>query len=171
MRSHSKEPLLEVGYFGEERLEPSAGEAAKFGGYQCFRAIGVSLVMDQSEKVPSKKKSGNLPPAIAKELVDLHCARSDVEDVFRAVGLVEYRAMRLDIEGAHNGSEAGLFLACQRGTRRELARSACIARSDEVQRMSIGSSSHAEPRHRFSRLVAACRAMHRITLAAGASLG
>src|SRR5215467_10015877 len=143
MRRHSKKPLLEVGYFDEQSLEPAAGEAAEFGGHQCFGAVGVSLVMDQSEKVSSKEKSSDLPPPITEELIDLHCASSDVEDVFGGVSFIEYRRMRLDIEGAHDCREALLFLAGQWGTCRELAGSASVARSNEMQRMGTGSGDQA----------------------------
>ena len=77
MRRHRQEPLLEVGYFAEEGLEPPPGEAAEPGGHQRFGAVGVSIVMGQSEKVPGKKKSGDLPPAVTEEFIELHCARSD----------------------------------------------------------------------------------------------
>ena len=117
MRRHSKKSLFKVGNFDEESLEPPAGEAAEPGRHQRFGAVGVSLVMGQSEKVSGKKKSGDLPPAIAEELIDLHCARSDVEDVFGGVSFIEYRRMRLDIEGAHDCCEALLFVAGQWGTR------------------------------------------------------
>src|SRR6516164_3355826 len=116
MRCHSKKPLLEVGYFDEESLEPPAGEAAKPGGHQCLGAVGIGLVMNQSEKVPGKKKSRDLPPAVTQELIDLHCARSDGIDVFCRISLIEYRAMQLNIDGAHDCREARLFLGGQRGT-------------------------------------------------------
>src|SRR5215469_10400538 len=164
MRRHSKKPLLEVGYVDEESLEPSAREAAELGGHQCFGAVGVSLVMGQSEKVSGKKKSGDLPPAIAEELIDLHCAGSDVEDVFGGVSFIEYRRMRLDVEGAHDCCKALLFLAGQWGTRRELTGSASVARSNEMQRMGTGSINQAEARHGAVCVTSECRAMHRITL-------
>ena len=73
--------------------------------------------MNQSEKVPGKKKSRDLPPSVTQELIDLHCARIDGIDVFCGISLIEYRAMRLDIDGAHDSCEALLFLGGQRGTR------------------------------------------------------
>src|SRR6516164_8420614 len=113
MRRHSKKPLFEVGNFDEQRLKPPAGKAAEPGRHQCFGAVSISLIMNQSEKVPGKKKSCDLPPSITQELIDLHCARSDRINVFRGVSLVEYRAMRLDIDGAHDRCEALLFLSSQ----------------------------------------------------------
>src|SRR5215468_8712550 len=124
--------------------------------------------MGQSEKVSGKKKSSHLPPAIAEELIDLHCARGDVEDVFGGVSFIEYRRMWLDIEDAHDCCEALLFLAGQWGTCRELAGSASVARSIEMQRMSTGSSNQAESRHGAVRVISEGRAMHRITLALSA---
>src|SRR5262249_5663211 len=145
-----------------------SGETAELGGHQCFGAVGVSLVVDQSEKVPGKEKPSDLPPAIAQELVDLHCAPSDVEDVFRGVSFIEYRAMRLDIDGAHDRREAALFLAGQWGARRKLACPAGVARGGEMQRVGNGSSSQAEPRQRIACLISACSAMHRTTPAVSA---
>src|SRR6516164_9605217 len=162
MRCHRQEPLLEMRYFREKSLEPSAGEAAEPGRHQCFGAIGVSLVMGQSEEVPGDKKSRDLPPAIPEELIDLHCACSDGIDVLCGISLIEYRATRRDIDGAHD-CKALLFLCRQWGTRRKFACSASVAGRDEMQRMGIGSNSEAEPRHRVSRVTSACRAMHRIT--------
>src|SRR5215469_18415699 len=128
MRRHSKKTLFEVGNFDEQRLEPLATEAAEPSGHQCFGAIGISLVMGQSEEIPGKKKSRDLPPAIPEELIDLHCAGSDRIDIFGGISLIEYRAMRLDIDGAHDCCEALLFLRGQCGTRRKLACSASVAR-------------------------------------------
>src|SRR6516162_1925525 len=121
--------------------------------------------MGQSEKVSSKKKPGDLTPAIAEELIDLHRARSDVEDVFGGVSFIEYRRMRRDIHGAHDCCDALLFLAGQWGTCRVLAGSASVARSNEMQRMGTGSSNQAESRHGAVRVISEGRAMHRITFA------
>src|SRR6516162_806230 len=163
MRRHRQEPLLKIRYFCEKSLEPPAGEAAEPGGHQCLGAIGISLVMGQSEEIPGGKKPRDLPPAIPEELIDLHCTRGDGMDIFCGISLIEYRAMRRDIDGAHDCCKALLFLCGQWGTRRKLACSTSVAGRDEMQRMGTGSNSHAEPRHRVSRVISGCRAMHRIT--------
>ena len=110
-----------MGYFDEESLEPPAGEAAKPCGHQRFGTVGISLVVDQPEKITGKKKSGDLPPTVAQKLIDLHCARSDGIDLFRGISFIEYRAMRLDVDGPRDRCEAFLFLGSQWGTCRKLA--------------------------------------------------
>jgi hypothetical protein len=104
---------FEVGNFEEQRLEPPAGKAAERGGHQCFGVVSISLIMNQSEKIPGKKKSCDLPSSVTQELIELHCARGDRLNVFRGVSLIEYRAMRLDIDGAHDCCEVLLFLGSQ----------------------------------------------------------
>jgi len=91
-----------------------------------------------------------------------------VENVFGGVSFIEYRRMRLDIEGAHDCCKALLFLGGQWGTCRELPGSASVARSNEMQRMGTGFSNQAESRNGAVRVISAGRAMHRITLALSA---
>jgi hypothetical protein len=79
--------------------------------------VAVGLILDQTEKVPGKKKSGDLPPAIAEKLIDFHRACSGIEDVLGGVRLVKDGAMPFDIDCAHNCGEALLFLGGQWGTR------------------------------------------------------
>src|SRR6516165_12367926 len=83
-----------------------------------------------------------------------------VENVFGGVSFIEYRRMRLDVEGAHDCCKALLFLAGQWGTRRELAGAASVARSNEMQRMGTSSSNQAESRQGAVCVISEGRAMH-----------
>src|SRR4029077_2659940 len=126
MRRHGEKPLLQAGHFVEQSLELPAREAAELCWRQRFGTVGICLVVDQSEKVASKEKSGDLPPAVTQQLVDFHCPLSDVIDMFGRVGLIEYGAMRLDIDGSHHCCEAGLFTGSKRGAGRKLPGFACV---------------------------------------------
>src|SRR6516225_424271 len=163
MRRDGQEPLLEMRYLDKKSLEPPAGEAVERGEHQRFGAVGVSFVVGQSEEIPGKEKPGDLPPAIAQQLIDRHRPRSDGVNVLGGICLIEYRAMRLDIDGAHDCCEAFLLLGGQCRTCREFACSAGVARRGEMQRMGFGSNSQAERRYRVSRVIWACRATHRTT--------
>ena len=110
-------------------------------------AVGINIIIEETQEVAGEKKSGHLTAAVLQRLVNFHHTIGDREHVVCRFAFLKDQAMRPGSQRTYNGRQAPAVVRIERAASRNVVHRACFAWIGTMRRMRQASRCDAELRH------------------------